>query len=99
MNGCLAALYVFNLDTLYVNCIQSFFAILHFERHTVVLANFVNQTRLVHEDVLVSIISNNETETFRNVEKLYFTCFHYNKLINNAVKVSITFEKLICFKK
>jgi len=82
MNDCLAALYVFNLDALYVNSIQSFFAILHFERYAVILADFVDQTRLVHEDVLVSVISNNETETFRNVEELYFTCFHYNKLIN-----------------
>jgi hypothetical protein len=34
----------------------------------------------MHEDVLVSVISNNETEPFRNVEELYFTCFHYNKI-------------------
>ncbi len=68
-----------NLDTLYVNCIQSFFSILHFERNAVIFADFVDQTSLVHEDVLVSVISDNETEAFRYVEELYFTCFHYNE--------------------
>lgn len=67
---------IFNLDTLYVNCIQSFFAIFHFERNTVVLTDFVNKTSLVNEDVLVCIVSNDESEAFRYVVEFYFTCLH-----------------------
>lgn len=79
MNVALAAIYSVNLDALYVNCIQSFFAVFYLERNTVIFANLMNQTSLVHEDVLVSVISDNETEPFRYVEEFYFTCCHYNK--------------------
>jgi hypothetical protein len=65
-----------NLDTLYVNCIQSFFAIFHFERNAVIFTDFVNKTSLVYEDVLVCLVRYDEAETFRHVVEFYFTCLH-----------------------
>jgi hypothetical protein len=58
------AVCILNLDFLYVNSIQSFFAILNFKRHTVILTYFVDEACLVNKDVLICIISNDETETF-----------------------------------
>jgi hypothetical protein len=69
----------FNLDTLYVNCIQSFFSIFHFERNTVIFTDFVNKTSLVNEDVLVCIVSHDEAEALRYVVEFYFTCLHDNE--------------------
>lgn len=73
---CLKGYMFVNLDTLYVNCIQSFFAIFHFERNTVIFTDFVNQTSLVNEDVLVCIVSYDEAEALRYVVEFYFTCLH-----------------------
>jgi len=68
------------LDSLYVNCIQAFFAFSYFERYSVIFTDLVNQARLMNKDILVCVISNDEAESFRFVEKFNFTCFH--KMVN-----------------
>lgn len=66
------------LDSLYVNCVQAFFAFSYFKRNSVIFANLVNQPRLMYKDILVCVISNDEAESFRFVVKFNFTCFHKN---------------------
>jgi hypothetical protein len=78
---------IFNLDTLYVNRIQSFFAIFQFERNTVIFTDLVNKACLVNEDVLVCIVSHDEAEALRYVVEFYFTCLHDNDFIIIEAKV------------
>ncbi len=72
----MTVLYIFRLDDFYVDRVQAFFAFLNFKFNFVVLADLVDQTRRVYEDVFPTSIGLNESESFRLIKEFYYSCLH-----------------------
>jgi len=66
----------FLLDELYVHRIGAFFALCDFERHIVFLADLVNQTRHMNENILTATNRSDEAETFGLIEEFYYAFLH-----------------------
>ena len=71
------------LDNLYIHCIQTFTAILHFECYIVVFTDLVDNTANVYENIFATIIWLDETETIGFIKELYCTYLHCNRIENN----------------
>ena len=68
-----------NLDNLYIHRVQAFLALRHFKCYLVVLADFINETTYVYEDVGGAVVRLDETKSFGFIKKLYCSFWHCNK--------------------
>ena len=65
------------LSALYVDRVITFSAALNLKSYFVVLADLVNKTGCVYEDVVTAFFLD-KSEAFGLVEEFYCSCFHKN---------------------
>lgn len=75
------------LYSFHIYRVQSFFSLLEFERHGVVLLDFVNQTGNMYEILVTGFCILNKSKSLVLIKEFYFTFFHSIKLNNFVTQI------------